>query len=204
MSVSICGALSKGTGQPCQNVAGKGTDHFGEGRCRLHGGATPTKHSLYSKVRRTRFGQRMAEIADDPNLFNLNSELAMLKALNEDAAQNYEKHEAALLAWHRAEGPAYKKLMESQDAHEIKEALLELRALDQKRPAIAPDARIIATLVRDIGRIQDRIRNAEMVCTRSQLQQLLDRMGGVVSQFTDEETTRKVRDGWMNLPQEGR
>jgi hypothetical protein len=33
---------------------------------------------------------------------------------------------------------------------------------------------------------------------------LLDRMAGVVRQFSDEDTTRKIRDGWLNLPQERR
>jgi hypothetical protein len=204
MSRLTCGALSKGTRQPCQNVAGKGTDHFGEGRCRLHGGATPTKHGLYSKVRRTRLGQRMAEIADDPNLFTLRSELTMLKALNEQAARDYEKHEAALQAWHRSESPCYKKLIDSSDASEIRDSIVELRSLESKRPRACPDAKIVATLVREIGRIQDRIRDAERVLTRGQLQQMLDRMAGVVCQFTNEETTRKIRDSWLNLTTEGR
>lgn len=37
-----CGATAKTTGRPCQRVAGEGTDHRGYGRCRFHGGASPS------------------------------------------------------------------------------------------------------------------------------------------------------------------
>src|SRR4051794_2244485 len=39
-TTALCGAKSKTTGQPCQNRAGKGTDHVGFGRCKWHGGNT--------------------------------------------------------------------------------------------------------------------------------------------------------------------
>jgi len=203
MSTLTCGALSRSTGKPCLNVAGKGTDHFGEGRCRLHGGATPIKNGLYSKVRRTRLGQRMAEIENDPDLMNLERELAYLKALAEHIALNHQKQEAALLAWHRAESPVYQKLIETHDPIEIRDAVVELRGIEPQRPREHPDAKIIAQLIATIGRTQDRIRDAETVCTRRQLAQILDRMAGVVGQFADEDTARKIRDGWMNLPVEG-
>jgi hypothetical protein len=204
MSILTCGARSRSTGKPCLNVAGKGTDHLGEGRCRLHGGATPIKHGLYSKVRRTRLGQRMAEIENDPDLLNLETELALLKVLAEQNAQNYQKHEAALLAWHRAESTAYRKLIETHDPVEVRDALLELRAIEPERPAELPDAKLIATLVAEIGRTQDRIRNAETVVTRRQMLEFQAGMGSVVRQFADDETARKICDGWMNLVVEGR
>lgn len=49
-----CGATNR-QGEPCQLPAGWGTDHVGEGKCKLHGGASlrgeesPTfKHGLFS------------------------------------------------------------------------------------------------------------------------------------------------------------
>jgi hypothetical protein len=36
----LCGAKTK-AGTPCKKRAGHGTEHVGEGRCRLHGGASP-------------------------------------------------------------------------------------------------------------------------------------------------------------------
>ncbi len=81
---------------------------------------------------------------------------------------------------------------------------MELRAIEPKRPAERPDAKIIATLVAEIGRTQDRIREAETIVTARQMLQFIDRMAGVVRQFTDDETAIKIRDGWMNLTLEGR
>jgi hypothetical protein len=36
----LCGAKRRSDGKPCRKFAGEGTDHFGIGRCRLHGGST--------------------------------------------------------------------------------------------------------------------------------------------------------------------
>jgi len=54
MTDDTCGAENR-AGQPCGLPAGWGTDHVGEGRCKLHGGASPTgkdnpafKHGLFS------------------------------------------------------------------------------------------------------------------------------------------------------------
>jgi len=42
MTEDICGATAKSTGEPCQRPAGWGTDSS-EGRCKFHGGSTPSK-----------------------------------------------------------------------------------------------------------------------------------------------------------------
>lgn len=52
----LCGAKTR-AGTPCQQKAGWGTDHVGEGRCKLHGGMSKgvkknnnaEKHGLFSK-----------------------------------------------------------------------------------------------------------------------------------------------------------
>ena len=201
--MNFCGALAKSTGKPCQNRAGKGTDHIGEGRCRFHGGATPVVRGLYSKVRRMRIGQRMAEIQNDPQLYTLESELALVKVLTEQSVEDHQRREAALLAWHRAESAAYQKLINANDPVEIRDAVVELRAIEPQRPTEIPDAKNVATLVAEIGRTQDRIRAAETVVTARQMRQFIDRMAGVVRQFTDDATVMKIRDAWMNLTVEG-
>ena len=38
---AVCGARSRQTGDPCQHKAGWGTDHYGYGTCKLHGGSMP-------------------------------------------------------------------------------------------------------------------------------------------------------------------
>jgi hypothetical protein len=39
---ALCGAKKRSDGKPCRKFAGEGTDHFGVGRCKLHGGSTRT------------------------------------------------------------------------------------------------------------------------------------------------------------------
>jgi hypothetical protein len=50
---ALCGAKRR-NGEPCRKFAGEGTDHKGVGRCRLHGGSTPThkKHALKLNLQR--------------------------------------------------------------------------------------------------------------------------------------------------------
>src|SRR5262245_30165544 len=58
---ALCGAKRRGDGKPCRKYAGEGTDHFGIGRCKYHGGATPTHKRHAVKVeaerRRSKFGE---------------------------------------------------------------------------------------------------------------------------------------------------
>ena len=147
---SICGAQCKSTGKPCQNIAGKGTDHVGEGRCRHHGGATPIQHGLYSKIRRARLGKRMADIAGRSDLLRLDQEVAMMKVLLEQLLERDQSRVAALHAWHLTTSGAFKTLVETNDASQIRDALLALRAAEPLRPAELPDLVIVATLVEKI------------------------------------------------------
>lgn len=50
--VTKCGGTNR-QGQPCGNVAGKGTDHYGSGNCKNHGGASPNgkKHAATLSAR---------------------------------------------------------------------------------------------------------------------------------------------------------
>jgi hypothetical protein len=57
-----------GDKHPCRRVAGHGTDHLGTGRCMYHGGCSPTKHGLYSKVVKAKrqVSYQAALAAEDP------------------------------------------------------------------------------------------------------------------------------------------
>jgi hypothetical protein len=60
---ALCGAKKRSDGQPCRKFAGEGTDHFGVGRCRLHGGSTRThrigavRQEAKQRLARREFGQ---------------------------------------------------------------------------------------------------------------------------------------------------
>jgi hypothetical protein len=73
----ICGARTR-AGTPCRYPRGYKTDHFGQGRCRLHGGATPIRHGLHSTIIRPSIQERLLRLA--PPQQQLLIELASLRA----------------------------------------------------------------------------------------------------------------------------
>lgn len=89
-----CGSkLKKRPGEFCGQPAGWGTDHVGEGRCKLHGGKTPRgadsphfvhgARSIYLKNVKHDIAQKVDAFLDaDP--FDLSEELALMRGLLED------------------------------------------------------------------------------------------------------------------------
>jgi hypothetical protein len=98
------GRCGKGTrrGSQCTQVAGWGTDHPGVGPCKLHGGATPSRHGRYSGIQREALRDLIAKHETDPDPLNLLPDLAALRALVEDFVNRYDVTTAALLAWHES------------------------------------------------------------------------------------------------------
>jgi len=80
--------------------AGWGTDHLGQGRCKLHGGATPIKHGRYSLIRRDGIRELIEQHEKDPDPLNILPELAAARALFQDFIERYDENTEALLAWH--------------------------------------------------------------------------------------------------------
>lgn len=82
ISYPICGARNR-MGKPCTNKAGKGTDHLGEGRCKMHGGrnqsplAKQWKHGGFSKIKtqHPELRAKMEEMANDHQVFELEQEI---------------------------------------------------------------------------------------------------------------------------------
>ncbi len=78
-----CGAKNR-AGNPCKRPAGWGTKHPGEGRCKLHGGASTgapgninnLKHGLYSKHLAEEERERFEEHLEDDTL---DREIALMK-----------------------------------------------------------------------------------------------------------------------------
>lgn len=96
-----CGARTR-HGGPCQQVAGFGTDHVGVGRCKFHGGATPSRHGRYSTIKRTALRELIAQHEADPEPLNILPELAAARALFQDFIERYDTWRDALLAWHQS------------------------------------------------------------------------------------------------------
>jgi len=93
----ICGARNREL-TPCGNMAGKGTDHVGEGRCSYHGGrnqnvtAKNYKHGRFSKIKTEHpmLRAKMEQLALDHDVFDLRDEILKVRAIAEIMADQEE------------------------------------------------------------------------------------------------------------------
>ena len=122
-----CGAKTR-QGRPCIRGKGERTDHPGQGRCWRHGGRTPIKHGHYSKIVRPNLHQLIDQIAATAtDLLNLEGEALLLKALVIDYVNRFDQGTEALIGWHGSYNSAVQTLLTSNDAAEIKSAIVKLR-----------------------------------------------------------------------------
>lgn len=105
LGYTICAAANRDL-VPCQNRAGKGTDHVGEGRCKFHGGTNQSplaknwrggKHSQI-KTQHPQLRQKMMELQGDHDVFDLREEILKLRAIMEIMAERDELLATAKLA----------------------------------------------------------------------------------------------------------
>ena len=83
-----CGATTR-QGHPCKLVAGWGTDHHGEGRCKFHGGASTgppkgsknaRKHGTWETVVKDQLSDEERELYEQiEDIHDLNEELKILR-----------------------------------------------------------------------------------------------------------------------------
>ena len=176
----LCGgAKRQGTGT-CTQRAGWGTEHFGEGRCKLHGGNAPIKHGRYSTVTRERVRELIATFESDENPLDILPELAATRALFQDFIERYDEWREALLAWYES----YSGDKESSKPRQI---------LD-----ISDAYKIVSEITKIAKRIEDvRAQNA---ISRADFYRVLTEMGRVVDLVVQDEALREeVRDGWMEI-----
>lgn len=98
-----CGATNR-NGDPCGLRAGWGTDHVGEGKCKLHGGASTGvsgpangnwKHGLFSDVIREEDRETLRKIEDMSTAAKLESTLNMQVLKLQRAIEGMESEERA-------------------------------------------------------------------------------------------------------------
>jgi hypothetical protein len=89
-----CGAKTR-SGTPCKNAA------MDNGRCRMHGGATPrgfalpqTKTGRWSRDLPTRLADRFAESEHDPDLLSVRADIRLLDTLMKDDFDNLDTGES--------------------------------------------------------------------------------------------------------------
>lgn len=98
----FCGAQGRQRKAPCRKPAGWGTNHVGQGRCRLHGGNMPITHGRYSKISRPRIRELMDELAKDPAPLDTLPEVFFVRAALIDWTERYDQFTEALIAWHES------------------------------------------------------------------------------------------------------
>jgi hypothetical protein len=201
MSISFCGARSQSTGQPCKNVAGKGTTHFGQGPCRHHGGTT-AKDGFYSKAVSPKLRTLIEEISNSAHLFGLRDEQALLKLTALDCVRTFESLRQAIMDWHCLAGPAYKTLRTTSNGTEFHSAAMELRDAHPLKPAAVPDVSMLLKIIDKIGKNAERNHKIEGSVATGEVERLKEQMAAVVAEHADLETVKKIRDGWDNLPVE--
>src|SRR5687768_3240460 len=122
--VTLCGARTRQTGQPCSRPAGWGTDHAGLGKCKLHGGASsgrPPIHGRYSLAHRRSLQAKVERFLLDPTPGDLTGELALTRALLQDYLDRFASEDVRMTAEDIA---VIQSLI--QDARRLVEAIVKI------------------------------------------------------------------------------
>lgn len=75
-----CNARTKQRVGYCRKVSGWGTGNPGQGRCRIHGGKSLSKHGIYSKILPVKFHELLEDVKPE-EITDLTHEIIKLKTL---------------------------------------------------------------------------------------------------------------------------
>ena len=182
---ATCGAKTR-AGTPCVLRAGWGTDHFGEGRCRLHGGKSPRKHGRYSKVPSKAVREIIAELEAEPieQQLDVLPEARMIRALAQDFIERYNKRVDALIAW---------------NMEDLVDAGIENR---KPRPQPIPSLHDAASLLESASRVVEKIhkQQAQNAISRNDFYRVMGEMGRVVETFVDDHDAKdRIKNAWLSI-----
>ena len=171
-----CGAKTR-AGTPCKRPSGWGTDHVGEGRCKLHGGASPIKGGRYSTVKRAALRQLIESHAGDPDPLDVLPEIAAARALFQDFVERYDEWREAFLDWHAsfATGDGPKKPREVLDLADGVRHLSTIATIAQREKKLQLD---------------NAISRKDLLRVLGELTRVVDR------EVEDAATKKRIKDGW--------
>lgn len=186
-----CGAKHNKRPGTCKRPAGWGTDHPGEGRCKLHGGTTQKPSGRYVQVNaRPRLRELIAQFAADPDPHNLLHELTLLRALVTDYIERYDETTEALLNWHASFGSAYEQAVqewrhdladwtERRDQGDEEPPPIPIPAAFEQKPRQMVDIVSASGFIDKIGALSERIekRRREGLISLALMDATLERMG---------------------------
>lgn len=167
------------------------------GRCRMHGGASPsglahpnTTHGRYSKHLPTRMLASYEQAQQDPELLNLREDIALLDARLSDLLRRVDSGESGKL-WQdlRAASKAYRKGDETQQLESLLEMFslidrgyLDTQAWGEIRAAVEQRRKLVESE-------RKRLIEMQQMMTMSQAQLLIARLYDVVSQHVSDRAT---------------
>jgi len=166
----------------CQHEAGWGTDHLGQGRCKLHGGSTPRITGRYSVIDRARFRELIDVIkhAEDRDPLDLIPELELQRAILIDFIERYDEFSEALIAWHASWGTPNP----SRKPHKIVD--------------IADASRIIRTIADIVDKIQKH--RQQRTISLATFKRIMEQVGLVVAKHVkDEAVLVKIEADWDGI-----
>lgn len=214
-----CGARNRSGGY-CRKPLGAGTTHVGQGRCKLHGGASPIRHGRYSTIQRDSIRLLLEKHEADPDPLNILPELAAARAFFEDFVNRYDEWREAILSWWQSwslsrrrwtteEVEAFRGLVDDcedrgrsegdlTDRQESAIALARsfLEALSggdlESRPRQILDVSAAHTMLAEITKIVERIERIRSAnaISRPDLLRVMAEMGRVVEAHVSDEQAR--------------
>lgn len=172
----ICGARKKQGEGVCHQKAGWGTDHLGQGKCKLHGGASRRITGRWSKVVNEHVAKYLEELEEDENPLDVIPDLQLLRALLRQWLDGYQEQREALVAWNRAKE-------------------------DHERPAKIPELLDVKGLIEAVSRMVYRIERttSDKYIPRGKLLGLMTAMGRVVDSVVTEEQAERINTLWLNI-----
>ena len=188
-----CTARSKRTGQPCQRPA-----MHGKTVCYHHGGKTPRGHALpqtthgrYSKDLPTRLAARYQASQTDPDLLNLNAEIALMDARLADLLRRVDTGESGQL-WRdlKATYTAMEDAQRAKDFAAVARLLSELGALIRHGHSDYAAWADVRTLVDQRRRLVEaerkRLTEMQQLITAEQAMMLVTRLSSAVRRHVDD------------------
>ncbi len=215
---------NKRKGGTCTRPAGWGTNHVGQGRCKLHGGNNVIKHGRYSIIRRESLRDLAGHFEADPDPLNLLPDLAQCRALYTDFLNRYDSWSEALLAWHDSykardlpkRFAVFREALASKEVQRVLSGIQDLeRCLDspnEMRPTQVLDVADAYRILSEVTKIATRIEQnrASNAIARKDFFRILTEMGrsveGVlrglekaVGEEKVDEALQKIRDQWASI-----
>lgn len=180
----FCGAKRRRRDTVCKLPAGFRTDHPGQGRCYLHGGASKvTSTGRYSKIIHHTLAEKLEELSlCEKNVMDLAPEAELLRTLVADYINRYDDFVDALLAWY-ADGDTNQKPRRIMD--------------------LADCARMIESISRVVYRIHQM--QSQGAISMDTFRRVTETMGVIVARHVnDDDTLKKIEADWSTLALDAR